>query len=57
MRLQDRDYTITLNEEEKIAYEAELVYEAKKGPKNNHGFPSVLSDIYLANYFAILCTL
>lgn len=39
MRLQDRDYTITLNEEEKRAYEAELVYEAKKGPKNNHGFP------------------
>lgn len=39
MKLQDRDYNILLSEEEKRAYEAELVYEASKGPKNNRGFP------------------
>ena len=39
MKLQDRDYNIILSEEEKRAYEAELVYEASKGPKNNREFP------------------
>lgn len=39
MKLQDRDYNIILNEEEKRAYEAELTYETSKGPKNNRGFP------------------
>ena len=39
MKLQDRDYSVYLNEEEKRAYEAEVAYAALKGPKNTRGFP------------------
>lgn len=39
MKLQDRDYNIILNEEEKKAYEAELAYVAIKWPKSTRGFP------------------
>ena len=39
MKLQDRDYSIYLNEEEKRAYEAEAAYAALKGPKSTRGFP------------------
>lgn len=39
MKLQDRDYSIFLNEEEKRAYEAEAAYAALRGPKNTRGFP------------------
>ena len=31
MKLQDRDYTLILTNEEKLAYEDELAYESKKG--------------------------
>ena len=30
MKLQDRDYTLILTNEEKLAYEDELAYESKK---------------------------
>lgn len=39
MKLQDRDYTLILTDEEKEAYEDELAYEAKKGIKSIRKFP------------------
>lgn len=39
MKLQDRDYTLILNEEERQAYENELAYTSKKGIKNTAKFP------------------
>lgn len=39
MKLQDRDYTLILTNEEKLAYEDELAYESKKGIKNPKDSP------------------
>ncbi|AMJ41394.1 Shedu anti-phage system protein SduA domain-containing protein [Anaerotignum propionicum] len=39
MKLQDRNYELILTEKEQEAYEAELAYESKKGPKNTRNFP------------------
>lgn len=39
MTLQERDYTIFLNDEERVAFELEEKIENRKGVKNNREFP------------------
>lgn len=39
MNLQDRDYTLILSDEEQKAYDEEVAYAAKRGPKNTRKFP------------------
>lgn len=39
MFLQDRDYTIFMNDEERKAFEEEQKCERRKGPKNSRIFP------------------
>lgn len=39
MNLEDRDYTLILTDEEQKAYDEEVAYEMKRGPKNTRKFP------------------